>query len=323
VELEFGGAGYYGEPIYIAAGPRTWSALCLTESMNVAHAQPPAWHANFKPAWAPYFPSTGSNVPANAWGPWYGLVSAPPIADGLRGKLKNTFGLGNTRKWKVKYWQNGSAASDPVPNPIESFVAGNNPFNSYDMGFFVGHGVACLGGSRETPGGTIVRPPASYYPLVRNRDTGEAHWVCTATAPKYGASGNLKWMFLLTCNSLSTEEGNAIYDVCKANNTLPFGNGLRVLCGYTSKILLDGKMGGLLSEGLWKKGEGEEFRDGTVVNAWGHVWKETDNRLKGKRARAVYWPECKLDRIYGVDDPHTPPLQPHASQAELRETDFP
>lgn len=324
LRMNAGGAGFDAGTIQVAAGGRTWSALCLTESMNAARGKTASWHANFKPPWGPYFSSTGSPVPADAWGPWYGLRSAPAIADGLRGRLKGVFGLGSTGKWKVKYWQNGSPANDSVPNPIESFAAGNNPFNDYDMGFFVGHGVASLGGSQNTPGGaTIVRPPASYYPLIRSTDTGETHWVCSATMPKYGATGKLKWMFLFTCNSLSTEQGNAIYDVCKANNTLPFGNGLRVLCGYTSKILLDGKMAGLLSEGLWKKVAGEEFRDGTVVNAWGHVWNKSDNRPKGKRARAVYWPECKLDTIYGVKEPHMPPLQPHTSQAELEEKDFP
>jgi hypothetical protein len=114
-----------------------------------------------------------------------------------------------------------------------------------------------------------------------------------------------------------------IYNPCKANDTLPFGPDLRVLCGYKSQIWLEAGMGKHLSEGLIHKVANDDYRDGTVVNAWGHVWNKSSNRDKGNIARAVYWPECEHDRIHGAKPAsHIPPLQAHASQAELKETDF-
>ncbi len=212
---------------------------------------------------------------------------------------------------------------------MAEFTQGRNPFNDYDLGVFIGHGIACSGGHVVTPGGTIYNlPPQHYYPLMLDRATKTAHWVGSSWIPQYGAAGGkLKWMFLMTCNPLLDNGPNGIYNQNKANGTLPFGSGLRVLCGYNSKIYLERNMGGYLSDALIHRINGEQYRDGTVVNAWGYVWNRSSNRNRGFIARAVYWPECENDRIYGAKDgandaAHVPPLQPHASQTELEETDF-
>ena len=321
VHLSYGGSGFDQGFHMIAAGQRTWEALCLTETMG--GWRPGSSIDTFRPPWAPYYTSSGGLYIEEAWGPWKYLISPPRIADEVRGRLKEVFGLGKTGKWKVRFWQSESRNNDSIPDPVVAFASGGNPFNNYDLGIFIGHGVACAGGTKTLlDGTTITRPPQSYYPLVKSRTTGESHWVESAGIPKYGAAGKLKWMFLMTCNSLTAIGEHAIYNPCKANGTLPFGNGLRVLCGYTTKIQIEGGMGGWLSDALVNKIPNEEFREGTVVNAWGYVWKESSNKAIGKVARAVYWPECQFDTIYGVDHLNIPALQQHASQMELEERDF-
>ncbi len=346
VELNFGGGGFNGGTYTVAAGQRTWEALCLMEGLTTVpifpegQAPPPSWNAyatQFLPTWAPDFLTSGNGWDGtahfntlihSAWGPWKRLGSITNIVEEIKGRAKGDqgrkiFGLGNTGKWKIHQWQGGSPKTNSsVPDPVAAFVAGQNPFNNYEIGVFLGHGVACPGtpkaGSMAAP-----RPPQHYFPLVTDKATGEAHWVGSAEMPKYGAGGSkLKWMFLMTCNPLLDATGNAIYDTCKANGTLPFGAGLHVLCGYNSKIWLEAGMGALLSDALVNKINGQQFRTGTVVDAWGHVWDRSDNKNQGKVARAVYWPECEDDTIYGVKHENIGVPPTNAPQSALEERDF-
>lgn len=338
VELTFGGGGFNGGTYTVAAGQRTWETLCLMEGLitvpkiTEGQAPPPSWNAyatQFLPTWAPDFLTSGNGWDGtahintsvhSAWGPWERLGSITNIVEEIKGT--KVFGLGSTGKWKIHQWQGGAKFNASVPDPVAAFVAGQNPFNNYEIGVFLGHGVACSG-TPKSGSAAAPRGPQHYFPLVTNKTTGAAHWVGTASMPKYGASGSkLKWMFLMTCNPLLDQTGNAIYDSCKASGTLPFGPGLHVLCGYNSKIWLEAGMGGLLSDALVNKVNGQQFRRGTVVDAWGHVWNRSKNKTQGKTARAVYWPESEDDTIYGVKHQSigTPP--PNGPQSELEETDF-
>ncbi|MGB6220193.1 hypothetical protein [Haloferula sp.] len=346
VELNFGGGGFNGGTYTVAAGQRTWEALCLMEGLTTVPkipeglAAPPAWNAyasQFLPTWAHDFLTSGNGWDGtahvntsihSAWGPWERLGSITNIVEEIKGRAKDdqgrkVFGLGNTGKWRIRQWQSGARYNDSVPDPVAAFVAGQNPFNDYEIGVFLGHGVACKG---EPKAGSmaIPRPPQHYFPLVTNTATGAAHWVGSAVMPKYGTTGSkLKWMFLMTCNPLLDVTGNAIYDACKANGSLPFGPELHVLCGYNSKIWLEKGMGTLLSDALVNRINGQQFRDGTVVNAWGHVWDRSDNKNQGKIARAVYWPACKDDTIYGVKHEKIGNPPANAPQSALEERDFP
>ncbi|MBB5350577.1 hypothetical protein HNR46_000805 [Haloferula luteola] len=329
VDLEVGGAGLTGTTHFVNAGVRTHKALILTEPQG-------GWgenfsYSNYRETWMEHFTTTGGTPIPNAWGPWKKLSSLDRITDEIRGRAKNANnrklpGLGDIKGWKCLFWQQDSKNRDNISNPVAAFASGSNPFNDYDMGFFMGHGVASAGGTVPFGNGTFTTGPSHYYPLTLNRDTGATYWVRSASIPKYGAGGKLKWMFLMTCSPLSDTcpdaNNHEIFAACQANGTLPFGNNLRVLCGYVSKIRLHSGMGTLLSEAMMYPQEDVAYRDGSVVQSWGYVWSKSENKGAGKIARAVYWPECKFDAIPGVDHEHVPPLQAHSSQMELKFTDF-
>jgi hypothetical protein len=348
VEANAGGGGFNVGTIQVAAGARTWEALCLMESLASVPKIPAnenptveweSWVSAYRPPWAANFLTSGNGwgvdgEPNNdsifaAWGPWKGLGSLSMIVEEIKGRAKDgkgrkVFGLGSTGKWKIHQWQSGDKKNNStIQDPVGAFVSGQNPFNSYEIGVFLGHGVASAGTPKAGTAGVPPRQPQHYYPLVINANTGATKWVASAEIPKYGDGGKLKWMFLMTCCPFLDHSSFAIYNACKANNTLPFGPGLHVLCGYSSKIDLRSGMGGLLSEALWhRRNDLGLFRDGTVVNAWGHVWDQSNNKKLNKVARAVYWPECKNDTIYGVEHESVTEPQAHASQADLEKTDF-
>jgi hypothetical protein len=297
------GDSIYGEGfVQVALQKRQYKMLCVMEP-SVKTVPNNAWLANYHPAWKGHITSSGNSLDANAaWGPWGKLKSLANVVEELKKPLGS---ISKSGKWRVHQWASGGPFNDTgAGNPAITFESGGNPFNTYEMGLFLGHGVASSGGAY--PGGNL--PPQHHMPLLKDRTTGETVWVKSGTHAKYGAAGsNLNWMFLMTCNSLRDQVPHSIYNPMIANGSFPFGPDLHVLGGYTTSIDIEAGMGKLLSEVLV-----DEPRAGfnTVVKAWEHVWKESSNSkvitradgtVKAKRtARAVYWPECVNDTIYGA-----------------------
>ncbi len=304
-----GGDLDFGEVMTVAAGQRLWRALGLMEPMRGVPTVQPAydqWVANYRPEWAGSITSSGdpSNASA-AWGPWKYLDSVHRLLDNLK-PVREGLPAG---KWTVHQWEaNPDNVSPAAGNPPAVFAAGGNPFNSYDMGLFIGHGVASSGGTYAGSAGPSILPPQHYMPIVTNRATGETTWVQSAQHAQYGAAGSkLKWMFLFTCNGLRDTNPHGIYTAMKNAGTLPFGPDLHVLCGYETGIDLSVGLGKTLANAL--KFGPPTGGNNTVANAWDAVWRNSDNSSTDKytgetgpiqTARVVYWPECANNTIYGV-----------------------
>lgn len=333
-ELSMGGpSDYDGGSVLINAGVPTWKALCAAEPLiNVLS---PTWDFSiFRPSWANLFPGTSgrgwdpiaNDYPAgtdvgNAWGPWDILKSCKTIPEGLRESL------GASGKWGVKRWVNGVPNKDSAPNVLAGFEGGGNPFNDFDLGVFIGHGVSNSGG---TAGGTTL-PPQHYMPLVKNQTTGEAYWVKSGQIPKYGATGNLKWMFMMTCSFFYENAHYSIFNEMLTAGNFPMGEKLHVLSGYSSKIDLEGQMGALLAKGLKQDPVGVT----TITDAWDYVYQKSLNAMDHdydgnpklvRHARCVFWPECKNDTIIGAkrSESITTPVAPfNFSRLEKREIPTP
>jgi hypothetical protein len=320
-----------GSVVAVAAGQRSWKMLCMMEPMAKAANTP--WNFNlFRPEWTGQLASSGNSTDASAaWGPWAPLGSLANVIT----ELKQPQGsLGKTGKWKIKQWASSGGSmkfnDKIIPDPVASFASGGNPFNTYEMGLFLGHGVASTGGSYNTAQGVKVLAPQHYMPIITDPATGAATWVKSASQIKYGAAGSaLNWMFLMTCNSLRDHAPHGVYSIMKNAGTLPIGPDLHVLCGYETSIDIAAGMGKLLSDGLQIEENGPDSN--TVVLAWGNVWRKSlnngtkdakGNEKQSRTARAVFWPECENDTIYGVPDENvTDPTGPYV-QSRLRERDF-
>jgi hypothetical protein len=312
--------------IPVRNGPMPYKALALYERLDAVPGWNQAAYTNYAPPWIHDVACT------TGWGPW------PPLKEGC-GAICEAFRKGLNKhpdaKWKFTFWGSGNRYSDAQPwsaaksFPGNDFVNGN-PFNNYDIGILLGHGVASAGGTyTNAQNQQVTLPPQHYFPMIVNPTTGQTVWLKSGQmAKKFGEEGRLKWMFVMTCNYLRVAAHNAaggheIYSPMKQQNILPFGNCLRILCSYTTHIELEGSLGAGLNEGLLKQRPGVD----TVVKAWNHAWlkspKNNDTREGGwgNNARSVYWPECEDDAIVGVPGEHVPPLQPHTSQADLEERD--
>ena len=88
-------------------------------------------------------------------------------------------------------------------------------------------------------------------------------------------------------------------------------------------------MGKLLSDGL-QVGENGPGTN-TVILAWRKVWRDSSNSKavdafgqpkEIRTARAVFWPECENDTIYGVTDENVTDPTGAYVQSRLRERDF-
>ncbi len=326
-----GGDLQFGEVMTVAAGQRLWRVLGVMEPMlGLPAAAGPAqnqWLANYRPEWRGALSSSGHSNAFSAWGPWGSLGSVHNIVDELKPARDGLPG----GKWTVHQWEANPKNSTPAAgNPPAVFSAGGNPFNAYDMGLIVGHGVASSGGVYAGSAGPSLLPPQHYMPIVTNRATGATTWVGSAQHEKYGAAGSkLKWMFLFTCNGLRDTNPHAIYTAMKSAGTLPFGPDLHILCGYETSIDLETGMGKQLAEAL-KHGP-PTGGDNTVANAWDAVWRNSSNckelKATGKdsdirTARVVYWPECENDTIYGVPNENvTEPTGPY-NQGRLEHFDI-
>jgi hypothetical protein len=293
------GDGYQLDTVAVALQRREYKMLCLMEPSVTA---PPnnAWIANYSPPWKGFITSSGNSNDANAaWGPWSKLKSLSNVVEELKKPLGSIHKSG---KWRLHQWASGGPFNDAgAGNPAAVFETGGNPFNAYEMGLFLGHGVASSGGMY--PGGTL--PPQHYMPILKDKATGETVWVKSASHAKYGTAGSkLNWMFLMTCNSMRNQAPHAIYDAMITNGSFPFGSDLHVLCGYTTSIDIEAGMGKLMTDILIDAAKGSN----TVVKAWENCWRfssnsktlnRTNGTIKQKRtARAVYWLECEDDSIY-------------------------
>lgn len=322
IQLYLGGPqDYRTAPITTHANGPRWKALCVAEPLT--RFKNTNWDPEaFRPPWAQSLPGTtgrgwdgirgdvpeGSTI-AQAWGPWKHLLGCEQIAIGFQKTL------GKAGKWQAEKWINqgfffaesGKNRNDSSIDPLSVFQAGGNPFNDYELGVFTGHGVLANAGTYPDAANQPVALPAQHYmPLVANKETGATYWVRSAQMPKYGAAGTkLNWMFLYTCNSL-TDNGHygVLHEMLEAGN-LPFGPSLHILCGYATRIDIEGKMGDLLARALNQQAGGTI----TVIDAWRHVWQNTLNNKsanydgipKGVRVpRIICWPECENDTIYGV-----------------------
>ena len=334
-DLVAGGDLFPGRSIMIRNGEMPLKILALAESQNAYGMA--GWGISqvdhFRPEWWSQLSSSGG--PANtghSWGPWEQLNNGPKAVIGGLQK-----GVGKAHNAHMVFWEpyNKNNNAQPWTNahttPAAAFQTGN-PFNNYDLGVLIGHGVASSGGSyTRADGSTAVKPPQHYFPFIKDPATGETVWIESGNmAEKFGASGRLKWMFLVTCNYLRVGAHNNgthdIYSSMKAVGTLPMGNGLHVLCGYTTSIDIDGKLGVALSRGLLQE---EDLVD-TVAQAWNFAWQYSmnskDKEAQGhskqiRNARSIYWPECESDTITGVAREHiTTPTGPF-DQSRLKETD--
>jgi hypothetical protein len=187
-------------PILIKKGPAKTRILALGETQG-GMSNTAAAVANYRPEWWTTIGSSGG--PANhpsGWGPWLPLGGGPAA---LIGGLQR--GIGKFKHAQVSFWlpnNPGNAAPwGKTASPANAFLAGN-PFNSYDMGFIIGHGVACSGGSYPTANNQVkILPPQHYFPFIADRATNETVWIKSGQmAEKFGASGKLKWMYAVTCN---------------------------------------------------------------------------------------------------------------------------
>ncbi len=312
--------------IHVRQGAMPFKALALYEKLEAQGNWGQEELDAYRPPWADNVNST------SGWGPWGALGGGPAaICGAMQRGLNKTPGS----KWKFTFWGPNNKFSDAQPwagagtYPGSDFVNGN-PFNDYDIGFLIGHGVASEGGVyTDDQNQQVTMPRQHYFPMVVNPSTGQTTWLKSGQmAEKFGEEGKLKWMFVMTCNYLRVAEhnlfgGHDLYDPMKQANTLPFGDGLRVLCSYTTYIHLEGSLGIGLAEGLLQQRQGLT----TVLQAWNHAWtvskenSKTDNDGWGNNARSVYWAECENDTILGVQSVSVPPLQAHASQNDLEHAD--
>ena len=325
-------SGPYGDAfraqgvVTIRNGQMPYKALALYERLDAVANWAAPEYAAYQPPWES---AVGS---CSRWGPWQALGGGPAA---ICGTFQNWLAKHPDSKWRFSFWGSGNRNSDAQPwsaaktFPANDFVNGN-PFNSYDLGVLIGHGVASSGGTyMNAQNQQVTLPPQHYFPMIGNPTTGQTVWLKSGQmAKKFGEEGKLKWMFVMTCNYLRVAAhniggGHDIYAPMKQQNILPFGNGLRVLCGYTTYIHLDGALGNGLNEGLLQQPPGVT----EVVDAWNHAWLKSKTNSAtspggwGNNARSVYWPECEEDTILGVMNENVPPLQAHTSQADLEHTD--
>jgi len=322
------------EPCAVRVGQKHFRALIISESMkgNWSAAQQenysPEWAAFAKTSgngWNPGTQQHGNQSVVSAWGKWGFLTSLSACNEIF---LKD---LGRrSSDWKVKAWDSGNIyhqAQGEGLNIPQDFETGN-PFNNYDLGIQMGHGVSTGWTFYYKQGSTFpsVLPPQHYFPIIKDQATKETFWLKSGEmAEKYGQTGKLKWMFLVTCNPLcvGSHSGGSthpapygIYDHMKTADSLPMGEKLHVMCGYTTKILIGTDLAKALMDGLQQRPNQIQ----TVVQAWGHAWDQSANKT-AKNARSVYWPECKQDTIDGVSTVDITDPAPGQPQTSLQHTD--
>ncbi len=365
----YGASGdiYHAEPMLIRNGPAEFRLLALGEAMP----PPPAggWTAARVAAYRPEWwnqkgTSAGAVNTPTAWGPWAALGSGPTaLVGGLQTymdpagarRYERQAGGGQTEQQikkqvvtraancSVRSWVSNGRFNDARPwagantTPASAFVTGN-PFNTYDAGFLIGHGVASSASSYEDAAQqTINLPSQHYFPFIGNPATGDAVWIKSGQmAEKFGAAGSkLRWMFVVTCNYLRVGAHNpaANHDIwtdMKTNKTLPIGPALRVLCSYTTSVDVTGKLGHAFAKGAM--GYEPDDENMNVVDAWNYAWANSENSSdksytnpgeskQVRNARSVYWPGCDDDIISAKTKvPASPPAGP-LDQDDLQATD--
>ncbi len=328
----------FGGPILIKNGEMPMKVLAIAETLKsvVKEKWTPDKYETYFPLWRLDFTTSGFPTSVlQSWGPWGELKYGPNA-------ILTSFqeGVGKSPKAHLDFWEpyniNNSRSTSWAKNkatPANDFLT-SNPFNDYDLGMLIGHGVASTGGNyTKADGMPGTKPPQHYFPIVSNPKSGATVWIESANmTEKYGARGRLKWMFIATCNFFRVgahEDGtHDIFDAMVTAGTLPMGDGLHVLCGYTTSIDLGKDLGDALSRGLLQADS--NFPNMTVVQAWNYAWTNSSNSkaVDGKgnakqirNARSVYWPECEGDTIMKVPNENiTNPAAPY-NQGRLKKTD--
>ena len=322
----------YTVPILVKKGPAKTKILALAETSAGITVTETAY-LNYRPEWWHVIGSSGGAANTDSgWGPWANLEGGPVA---VIGGLQNW--LGKSAHAQVGFWapnNKGNAAPwGKNGSPANDFLTGN-PFNTYDMGFLIGHGVASAGGSYISAGNQqVTLPPQHYFPFFANRATDETVWIKSGQmAQKFGASGKLKWMYLVTCNYLRVGAHNNgshdIYTAMKTAGTLPMGAGLHILGAYTTSCDVDGSLGVAFSKGaLQQDGANTEMN---LVEAWTFAWQKSLNSKnkdgKGhpkqiRNARSIYWPECAADTLPDVPNKSFTNPNGNTDQSRLKEID--
>lgn len=326
------------EPILVKKGRAKTKVLALAETSG-GITNTAAAILNSRPAWWTAIGSSGgpSNTPSG-WGPWKSLQGGPVA---VIGGLQN--GIGKSPHGQVAFWTPNNAGNaapwGKSGSPATSFLTGN-PFNAYDMGFLIGHGIASTGGTyTDASNQAITLPPQHYFPIFANRTTNDTVWIKSGQmAEKFGASGNLKWMYVVTCNYLREGSHNKdnlgnnglhdIYASMKTSGTLPIGPGLHILGSYTTSCDVDGALAVAFSKGALQQDLTNDRMN--LVEAWTIAWQRSLNSKnkdgKGqpkqiRNARSIYWPECAADTLPKVTYESITNPNGNADQNRLLKTD--
>lgn len=319
------------EPILVRVGPTKLKVLAIGETSGDISVEPNHL-LNARPEWWQTIGSSGGTQnTGSGWGPWASLGGGPSAVVGGLQK-----GIGKHPHGQTAFWLPGNPGNAPKwknSSPANDFLTGN-PFNSYDMGFLIGHGVASGGGTYTNGAGQqVTLPPQHYFPIFANRTTDDTVWIKSGQmAQKFGVGGKLKWMYVVTCNYLRVgvhnNDTHDIYAAMKTAGTLPMDPSLHILGAYTTSCDVDGAMAHAFSKGAMQEDPDDTAM--TLVRAWTYARQHSLNSrnkdAKGnpkqiRNARSIYWPECINDTLPGV--PHESLTNPtgNGDQSRLKETD--